>query len=168
MKLQQIIHFFNPSAVISFFILAHECIADFSCSTGWKSINPFSAKCINVSTSTKKWDEARKSCQEYGGDLVQISNMLELNHILENVLSQSPNNAYWIGLKYFHADNSFKWNDVVATESNFDEFRHPSFAYTRDLCGVFLKGHQRKHNIVIPCSFKFSFICEFPPGKQRY
>ncbi|KAK3778575.1 hypothetical protein RRG08_059543 [Elysia crispata] len=82
MKLQQISISLSIGCVISFFILAHECIADFSCSTGWKSINPFSAKCINVSTSTKKWDEARKSCQAYGGDLVQISNMLELNHNL--------------------------------------------------------------------------------------
>ncbi|KAK3792433.1 hypothetical protein RRG08_045974 [Elysia crispata] len=161
MKLLQISVSSSIVSIISFLTLAHECIAaDCSCSSGLKSVNPFSTSCIKISTSKESWDKARKVCQEDGGELVKISNNTEFNLIIEKVLSRRV--LYWIGLKFFYAENSYKWNDVNAMASKGVLVPKKPSPPKKDLCVFIYKDQAITMNLLI-CTAQHYFICESPP-----
>lgn len=62
-----------------------------------------------VGTDTMTYDEARRTCDERGGDLTSIADVEEQEFISTNVI-QEPDN-YWIGLDDQEVEGTFEWVD---------------------------------------------------------
>ncbi|KAK3751428.1 hypothetical protein RRG08_051154 [Elysia crispata] len=147
MKLRQISVTLLIGCVIYFLSLAHECIADFSCPPGWKSTNSFSTACIKVFNSITNRDEARKTCQAYGGDLVRILDMTRRRFLADMLL---PGVFYWTGHKYSSEGKLLKSiDDIEEKKTSLAEY---------DACVTLLIKV-----VDVPCRNQASSICEIPP-----
>ena len=61
-------------------------------------------------TSRLNWENARRDCLGYGGDLVSIANQSEMSFVY-NKSSKFWNQHYWIGLNDRRNENQFVWSD---------------------------------------------------------
>ncbi|KAK3705410.1 hypothetical protein RRG08_033990 [Elysia crispata] len=98
MNLPQISTSLSIGSVIYFFTLALEYIAAVSkCPPGWTSYH-YASTCLKIFHSRKNWDEAKKVCQNEGGDLVN-SWSGHKRQFFTDYMELRPD-AYWMGFKH--------------------------------------------------------------------
>jgi len=86
------------------------------------------------------WSEARRNCQNLGGDLAKITSGTEHQFILDLIAKQQKTNgnSVWLGL-HRKADNKFYWadNTLPAAYNNWDT-GEPNNAGQGEKCSVLI------------------------------
>ena len=77
------------------------------CPDGWKYFID-THSCFKVISSSKSWDDARASCQEFNADLASIH-----NEATNDFLSTLTSDLCWIG-GFLYSSNNWKWVDGKA------------------------------------------------------
>ncbi len=104
-----------------FRLLRSNCVLHFTrldCPQGWVRHGYL---CYHVNdTPTLKWNDARTTCQNLGGDLAIIRSEDENNFITDLVMKQQPvpDLGAWIGL-YRKNDTKFYWIDDTPLEGQY-------------------------------------------------
>jgi len=82
------------------------------CPSGWDGYGNSCYKFVVQSSSMRgrNWENARRDCLGYGGDLVNIASQSEMSFIY-NRSSKVWNQHYWIGLNDQHNESQFVWSD---------------------------------------------------------
>ena len=82
------------------------------CLSGWDGYGNSCYKFVIQSSSMRgrNWENARRDCLGYGGDLVSIASQSEMSFIY-NRSSKVWNEHYWIGLNDQRNESQFVWSD---------------------------------------------------------
>ena len=107
------------------------------------------------------WEDARRKCLNYGGDLVSVANKSEMDFIYSKS-SQHTNEKYWIGLNDRQNESLFVWSDGTPYNRSVYSNWYPNEPNDRagEDC-VELYGRKWNDN---SCKKEFSYICERPKG----
>ncbi|XP_042357074.1 C-type lectin domain family 4 member A-like [Plectropomus leopardus] len=137
------------------------------CAPGWILMNsvcyyfPFSDR-----DGLKSWQTARQYCQMYGGDLAVIDSKEKenatVNHLINNKHNFGNDMGFWIGLKYFPTEGTWKWlEETVLVEGYWNDGEPNSNKDDQKYCAVvnarenFFKGWDD-----VMCTIKQKWICE--------
>ena len=108
------------------------------------------------------WDNARSYCLSYGGDLVSVSNISEMDFITSKT-SKADIEYFWIGLNDRRKENVFVWSDGTPyNKSIYSNWypNEPNNAGGED-CVELFKTQWNDNS----CMKEKSYICERPKGK---
>lgn len=105
------------------------------------------------------WNQAKVVCESLGGALATIKNVLDGELIEKMVKTMNAPNNYWIGLREFEPEVSFRWIDgspLTYTNWNAGE---PNFDAAENC--AFLRKDTLQWSIS-SCRWKIAyFICEW-------
>uniref|UniRef100_A0A7N5JU19 C-type lectin domain containing 17A n=1 Tax=Ailuropoda melanoleuca TaxID=9646 RepID=A0A7N5JU19_AILME len=121
-----------------------------TCPEGWL---PFEGKCYYFSSTTKSWDEARKSCQENYSHLVIISSFAEQNFVSR---AHGSPRVYWLGLNDREREGDWKWLDGSPVTLSFWDPEEPNNIFDED-CASMNKGGTWND---LSCDKSTYWICE--------
>ncbi|XP_062381617.1 macrophage mannose receptor 1-like [Sardina pilchardus] len=123
------------------------------CKAGWVR---YGYNCYFVGSTTKTFEEAKKSCQDSGAHLVDIPNRVE-NAFLISLVGARPEKHFWIGLSNQRDRYTFEWSnsqDVPYTHWN---TRMPG---QKQGCVAMTTGTLAGLWDVLSCSSKEKYICK--------
>ncbi|GFO16712.1 mannose receptor c type 1 [Plakobranchus ocellatus] len=144
--------------------------ASASCTPGWKD-TPSGEVCIKIFNNSKKnWFDARRACQNAGGDLIIIRDETMNDFIKDHVVSNDV--CAWTGLQSIHGEDKWYWLDenktpnytywsIIPTLSKQSRMIFPNSEH----CSCVAKSEvltEGWHNW--PCTIPMSYICEKPTG----
>ena len=107
------------------------------------------------------WENARRVCLGYGGDLVSVANKSEMDFVYSKS-SKAWNQHYWIGLNDQRNESQFVWSD--GTPYNRSVYSNWYPGEPNDRAGedcVELYGARWNDD---SCKKEYSYICERPKG----
>ena len=117
----------------------------------------------SISVQGLNWENARRDCLGYGGDLVSITNKSEMSFI-NGISSKGVNEHYWIGLNDQRNESQFVWSDGTPYNASVYSNWYPG--EPSDLAGedcVELNGRHWNDN---SCKKENGYICKRPKGKS--
>ena len=109
-------------------------ISQLDCSQGWVR---YGTSCYHaIDTPTLSWTDARKTCQNLGGDLPIIRSEAENNFIRDLVRKQQTVQSWgaWLGL-YRKADTKFYWIDDTPLEGQYSAWASGEPNSLNEKCG---------------------------------
>ncbi|KFO21624.1 Macrophage mannose receptor 1 [Fukomys damarensis] len=139
------------------------------CKDGWKF---YSNKCYKifgfVEEEKKNWQEARKACIGFKGNLASILNEKEQAFLVSH-MKESTFNA-WIGMNDVNSEHKFLWTDgrgvqYVNWGKGFPGGRRSSLSYEDADCVVIIGGKTRDAGKWMDdvCDSKRGYICQTLP-----
>lgn len=108
------------------------------------------------------WEDARRECLNYSGDLVSVSNKSEMDFIRNQMIQHVKFEFYWIGLNDRQNESVFVWSD--GTPFNGSVYNNWYQGEPNDRTGedcAELHGSAWNDN---GCEKEFGYICERPRG----
>ncbi|KAM7114825.1 C-type lectin domain family 7 member A isoform 2-T2 [Molossus nigricans] len=78
--------------------------------------------CYLFSISLHSWNRSKSRCSQLGSSLLKIDSLKELDFI-ENQVSSTPYNSFWIGLSRPSAEGPWLWEDGSKFSSNLFQIR---------------------------------------------
>ena len=133
------------------------------CPNGWDGYGNSCYKFVVQSLSVRglNWENARRDCLGYGGDLVSIANQSEMSFIYGKS-SKVQNQHYWIGLNDRLNESLFVWSDGTPYNASVYSNWHPGEPNDRagEDC---VELHRTRWNDN-GCNDEFGYICERPNG----
>ncbi|XP_036108798.1 C-type lectin domain family 7 member A isoform X2 [Molossus molossus] len=78
--------------------------------------------CYLFSISLNSWNRSKSRCSQLGSSLLKIDSLKELDFI-ENQVSSTPYNSFWIGLSRPSAEGPWLWEDGSKFSSNLFQIR---------------------------------------------
>uniref|UniRef100_G1PD26 Macrophage mannose receptor 1 n=1 Tax=Myotis lucifugus TaxID=59463 RepID=G1PD26_MYOLU len=144
------------------------------CKEGWSFYNN---KCLKifgfVEQERKTWQEARKACIGFGGNLVSIRNERE-QAFLTYHMKDSTFNA-WIGLNDVNSEHTFLWTDGRGVHytnwgKGYPGGRRSSLSYEDADCVVIIgtKSKEAGKWMDDTCDSKRGYICQTPPDSSLH
>uniref|UniRef100_A0A8D3C291 C-type lectin domain-containing protein n=1 Tax=Scophthalmus maximus TaxID=52904 RepID=A0A8D3C291_SCOMX len=140
------------------------------CPPGWFSIN---SVCYFFAFSnfagSRTWQKAREYCQMHGGDLVVIDSKDKenstINVLLTNNADSASTDGFWIGLRYFPEEESWKWLDGTAlVEGYWNDGEPNDSSGDREPCAaVYPRENFFEAWSSVGCGLKKKLICEKAP-----
>lgn len=136
-----------------------------ACQQGWSS---HGTSCYKLFTSPKKWENAKKECENrWHARLVKIESPEENDYIKAKLLPTYKDDDYWIGLSHSVKESYWKWIDgtPLVRYENWG-YRQPNDHNNNEDCVAIriLKldsdYYGKWHDL--PCSYKEKYICEKP------
>lgn len=125
------------------------------CEPGW-TVSLESASCLQLFRQPLSWYEARLSCKDHGGDLVQILGS-KMNEFITDLVLKNQQDVY-IGLNSHNKKK--KWLDNKEEEG----YVRPG---TLDIegfkCGLLLGNHTKGTWDFVECQTKNHYMCEKGP-----
>ena len=111
------------------------------------------------------WENARRTCLNYGGDLASVENISEMNFIYSHS-SKNWRENYWIGLNDQHNESQFVWSD--GTPFNSSVYNNWNSGEPNDGGGVedCVELYLRRWNDD-KCNSELGYICERPKGEHE-
>ena len=105
--------------MVMFFILI--LVAGPACAEGW--IHRGNSCYLVINIPTLKWSDARRTCQNFGGDLAIIKSADENKFIFDLTKKQKTVTAWgvWLGL-YRKADKKFYWIDDTPLAGQYSDW----------------------------------------------
>ena len=147
----------------SYSLLSFLLVVSASCESQWTS---FGSSCYKLHTLSKDWENAKKSCQNFGAQLVKIETEEENQFIITTYFSYINFGRYWIGLSDLGNEGKWKWTDGTGLTSytNWGEGQ-PNNHRNNQHCGAIIKGHYRSLHFNAEwnddiCSLHRGYICE--------
>ena len=107
------------------------------------------------------WENARKDCLGYGGDLVSIASHSEM-HFVYSKSSNVWTQHYWIGLNDRLNESLFVWSDNTPYNASvYSKWRlmEPNDQNGEDCVELYRTGWNDAN-----CKKEFGYICEKPEG----
>ena len=135
------------------------------CPSGWDGYGNSCYKFVVQSISVRglNWENARRDCLGYGGDLVSIANKSEMSFIY-GISSKVWNQHYWIGLNDQRNESQFVWSDGMPYNASVYSNWYPGEPNDRaDEDCVELYGRRWNDN---SCKKEYGYICKRPKGKS--
>ncbi|XP_053398682.1 uncharacterized protein LOC128556876 isoform X2 [Mercenaria mercenaria] len=110
----------------------------------------------------KSWRQARRTCQQSGGDLASILSQAEQAFIYLTLLKNISANSVWIGLNALDLNNGYKWSDgSVVTYYNWGKNEPNDAGGEEDCVDIFLRtGNWNDDH----CSYQMGYICKVQLG----
>ena len=105
----------------------------------------------------RNWENARRDCLDYGGDLVSRTSQSEMSFIHNRSPKSSPK-FYWIGLNDRRNESQFVWSDGTPYNASVYSNWHPGQPNDRDGqdCVEFLWNNWNDNG----CEKEHGYICE--------
>ena len=135
-----------------------------SCPTGWDGFGNSCYKFVVRSLQVRglNWENARRVCLNYGGDLVSVQNKSEMDFIYSKS-SKAWREHYWIGLNDRRNESQFVWSD--GTSFNRSVYNNwgtgePNDRGGEDCVELYLTRWNDDS-----CKKEYGYICERPKGK---
>ncbi|XP_015338886.1 macrophage mannose receptor 1 [Marmota marmota marmota] len=139
------------------------------CKEGWSWYNN---KCFKIfgfaEEERKNWQEARKTCIGFKGNLVSIRNEKE-QAFLTHLMKDSTFNA-WTGLNDVNSEHTFLWTDGRGVHytnwgKGYPGGRRSSLSYEDADCVVIIGGKSRDAGMWMDdtCDSKRGYICQTEP-----
>ena len=136
------------------------------CPGGWDGYGNPCYMFVIQSSSVRglNWENARKDCLGYGGDLVSIANWSEMSFVYGKS-SQVLNQHYWIGLNARRNKSQFVWSDGTPYSASVFSNWFPGFPNNHDGedCVELFKPRWLNKN----CKTEYGYICEKPKGNLK-
>ncbi|KAG5285389.1 hypothetical protein AALO_G00002830 [Alosa alosa] len=123
------------------------------CKAGWIR---YGYNCYFVGSTTKAFDEAKKSCQDSGAHLVDIPNRVE-NAFLISLVGARPEKHFWIGLSNQRDRYTFEWSNSQNVPYTHWNTRMPG---QKQGCVAMTTGTLAGLWDVLSCSNKEKYICK--------
>ena len=113
----------------------------------------------------RNWENARRDCLRYGGDLVSIASQSEMSFI-HNRSPNSLKHVYWIGLNDRRNESQFVWSD--GTPYNASVYSNwfsgePNDRDGEDCVELYSNGGNGWNDN--GCEKEFGYICEIKKPK---
>uniref|UniRef100_A0A8C5Y4E3 Macrophage mannose receptor 1 n=1 Tax=Microcebus murinus TaxID=30608 RepID=A0A8C5Y4E3_MICMU len=135
------------------------------CKEGWKFYNN---KCFKIfgfaEEERKNWQEARKACMGFGGNLVSIQNEKEQAFLTYHMKDSTFNT--WIGLNDVNSEHTFLWTDGRGVHytnwgKGYPGGRRSSLSYEDADCVVIIGGKSNEAGKWMDdtCDSKRGYIC---------
>ena len=108
------------------------------------------------------WEDARRTCLNYSGDLVSVANKSEMDFIYNQVIQHGKFEIYWIGLNDRRNESVFVWSDGTSFNGSVYNSWYPGEPNDRtgeDCVGLYLSIWNDNG-----CKKEFGYICERPRG----
>ena len=105
------------------------------------------------------WENARRDCLGYGGDLVSIASQSEMSFVSNKSLWREH---YWIGLNDRLNESLFVWSDGTPYNASVYSNWYPMEPNNQkgEDCVELYRTHWNDEN----CRNEFGYICEKPKG----
>lgn len=140
------------------------------CPTGWILMN---SKCyffpFGKIYGYKTFPKARNFCQTFGGDLARIDSQDKENstvtHLL-HYLDQTDLIGFWIGLRDYHEEGTWKWLDGTILVEGYWNDGEPNNINDEDCAAVYNKENFFKAWNDVRCGATMKWICEKEPTSQ--
>ena len=133
------------------------------CPSGWDGYGNSCYLFVIQSSSMRglNWENARRDCLSYGGDLVSIASQSEMSFVY-NKSSKVWAQPYWIGLNDRLNESQFVWSDGTPYNASVYSNWHPGEPNDQngEDCVELLRTGW---NDAI-CGKQFGYICEKPKG----
>ena len=111
--------------------------------------------------SAQTWNDAQKTCQGYGGDLVSIRSEEEHGFLVQKI---PKSGKVWIGCNDQEKEGTFVWPDGSSCRKGTDAYTRWASGEPNDStgedCTQYILGADTWNDL--PCSYKIHFICEAP------
>ena len=119
----------------------------------------------SVAVRGVNWNDARKECISYKGDLLSVANKEEMDFINEiSARFVYHRQHLWIGLNDQNKENKFVWSDGTPFNhlayNNWDQ-GEPNY-HGGERCAVLFNKVWND----IECTKEYGYICEKPKGKK--
>ncbi|XP_074836122.1 CD209 antigen-like protein 2 [Carettochelys insculpta] len=122
------------------------------CPGGWEQ---FQQKCYFFSSNETAWDEAKKSCLQFGAQLVIIHSQRKQTFLSGGIGASH----HWIGLSYKDTEEWWTWVDSSPLSHISWSAGSLPVNSTQKRC-VYLTGHAGGEWKDEDCETHYSFICE--------
>ncbi|XP_008296580.1 macrophage mannose receptor 1 [Stegastes partitus] len=116
----------------------------------------FGLYCYTIGTETKTFDDAKRSCSEAGGKLVDVADRYE-NAFLISLVGLRPEKYFWTGLSNTDDKTTFKW--TTRTKVTFTHF-NVGMPDKKQGCVAMATGIFAGLWDVLSCSNKEKYICK--------
>ncbi|XP_047424697.1 macrophage mannose receptor 1 [Mugil cephalus] len=116
----------------------------------------FGSYCYNVGAEAKTFDEAKRTCSEAGGNLVDVSDRYE-NAFLVSLVGLRPEKYFWTGLSNTEDKSNFKWTS--RRKVTFTHF-NVGMPDRKQGCVAMTTGTFAGLWDVVTCSNKEKYICK--------
>ncbi|EDV24774.1 uncharacterized protein TRIADDRAFT_56924 [Trichoplax adhaerens] len=135
-------------------LYAHKVVSQEACTNGWSWYN---GNCFGyLSNQLASWQDARKSCQSYRGDLATVSNQTIMN-VINNF---SVKRHAWIGLR--RQNGKFQWVNGVSYNYSYWDAGQP-ISRGRDCVALNPVNPNKGYNWITQlCSYSYAYICQAP------
>ncbi|XP_026212317.1 CD209 antigen-like protein E [Anabas testudineus] len=138
------------------------------CPPGWILMNSvcyyFS---FSESAGFKTWKKARDFCKMHGGDLAVIDSKDKENATVKILLNNEdlskPLNGFWIGLRDFHEEGTWKWLDGTVLVEGYWNDGEPNDVNDEDCAAVYARENFFKAWNDVRCGATMKWICEKAP-----
>ncbi|XP_076051025.1 macrophage mannose receptor 1-like isoform X2 [Oratosquilla oratoria] len=130
--------------------------ANRGCGDSWIRIGN---ECYTMPQHTETWDQAKRSCESYGGSVAVFTKTSELKTV-RNYLKLLDSDTIWIGGTNSLPDLKYTWvwiNSVVVQEDVW-EIGDPKKKTTSNLCLALQKGTLEA--VEMACNIKNKFLCQ--------
>lgn len=112
--------------------------------------------------SGKSWRQARKTCQQSGGDLASILSMDEQTFIYLSLLKNVSVDAVWIGLNALDLSTGYQWSDGSPVKYLNWATNEPNDAGGEEDCvDIFLRNGKWNDD---HCAYQLGYVCKVHVG----
>ncbi|GFN86604.1 C-type mannose receptor 2 [Plakobranchus ocellatus] len=140
--------------------------ADGTCPVGWVK-SPTS--CIKLYDDKRRWQDARTTCQQDGGDLVRVHDDCMSKLIEEKIKSRPTDDIFWIGLNDQNEEGKWKWLDddepvIYKNWAPGQPSNHQVSGHKKGQDCAEIGSHKKTQWNDQDCTKAHKFICEKPAG----
>ena len=134
-----------------------------NCPSGWDTYSDNCYKFVAKSLTVRgqNWENARATCQGWGGDLVSIGNRSEQNFITSKT-RQYRHSHFWIGFNDRRNESNFEWSDGSAVTFRSWGRGEPNNFKNEDCVEMYYWSTTWNDN---NCGKEYSYICKRNKGK---
>ncbi|KAK3610157.1 hypothetical protein CHS0354_039940 [Potamilus streckersoni] len=113
--------------------------------------------CYRFHTECKTWSEARKVCQQEGGDLIMLNDS-NMDFFREMATKKSACVNVWVGATDTNLEGSWRWVNGETISQSLWEVDEPSHSPNENCADMQMTFGFKLNDI--PCSYQFDFICQ--------
>ncbi|KAM5280110.1 lymphocyte antigen 75 [Ctenodactylus gundi] len=130
--------------------------SDTHCDIGWLPNNGFCYLLVNESGS---WDEAHKECEGFGGDLISIHSLADVEFVVTKLHNQNVKEEIWTGLKNINIPTLFQWSDGTEVTLTYWDENEPKVPYNKTPNCVSYLGKLGQWKVQ-SCEKKLKYVCK--------
>ncbi|XP_008843960.1 lymphocyte antigen 75 isoform X1 [Nannospalax galili] len=130
--------------------------SDTRCDADWLPNNGFCSLLLNESAS---WDEAYLKCKAFGGDLISIHSLADVEVVVTKLHSEDVKEEIWTGLKNINTPTLFQWSDGTEVTLTYWAENEPNVPYNKTPNCVSYLGKLGQWKVQ-SCEKKLRYICK--------
>ncbi|XP_051022070.1 lymphocyte antigen 75 isoform X2 [Acomys russatus] len=129
---------------------------DTHCDVGWLPNNGF---CYLLANESSSWDAAHLKCKAFGGDLISIHSLADVELVVTKLHSGDVKEEIWTGLKNTNSPALFQWSDGTEVTLTYWSENEPSVPYNKTPNCVSYLGKLGQWKVQ-SCEKKLRYVCK--------